>query len=87
MGRYRFNDKKTSLSDIGLSKIVVNNPAFGNHGGKGANAAAASGEKAYDQAKTWLDSKDWETEIRGLDTIVTLARNDPDVSVSKIQYS
>ena len=36
------------------------------------------------QARKWLDSKDWETEIKGIDIIVTLARKDPDVSFIKI---
>ena len=31
-----------------------------------------------------MDSKDWETEIKGIDIIVTLARKDPDVSFIKI---
>ena len=30
-----------------------------------------------------MDSKDWETEIKGIDIIVTLARKDPDVSFKK----
>ena len=30
-----------------------------------------------------MDSKDWETEIKGIDIIVTLARKDPDVSFIK----
>ena len=78
----RFNDKKTSLADIGLSKIVVNNSSFGNQTSS-KTGSVAGGEKAYEQAKTWLDSKDWETELKGLDAIVTLARNDPDVRNSR----
>ena len=37
------------------------------------------------QARKWLDSKDWETEIKGIDIIVTLARKYPDVSFIKTQ--
>ena len=43
----RFNDRKTSLSDIGLAKIVVNNPAFGS-----SSAGGLQGEKAYEQVCT-----------------------------------
>ena len=72
------------MADIGLSKIVVNNSSFGNQ--SSSKTGGVAGEKAYEQAKTWLDSKDWETELKGLDAIVTLARNDPDVRICRSKH-
>lgn len=62
------------MSSAGLGKIVSLGNSIPDHKITG---------QSYDQAKKDMDSDDWSKEIKGIEVIVSLARDRPDVSNQK----
>ena len=67
----KFNDKKESLKTARLAKIrdLTNN----------ISDQRVLGQQSYDQAKRDIESGDWEKEIKGMEMIVSIARDKPEV--------
>ena len=67
-----FLDKKTSLSMAGAARLIVLHNQF-------KDLRYASPDVAYAKACKDLQSGEWEIESAGVDMIVTIARNSPEV--------
>eukprot|EP00095_Tigriopus_kingsejongensis_P000153 maker-scaffold188_size271682-snap-gene-1.31 protein:Tk00153 transcript:maker-scaffold188_size271682-snap-gene-1.31-mRNA-1 annotation:"hypothetical protein TcasGA2_TC007441" len=66
-----FKDKQDSLRNVGLDKIKFLNNQFADQ--------KVPGVQTFDKAKRDLASDVWETEIKGLEIFVSLARDKPEI--------
>ncbi len=72
----RFNDKKESLRIAKLSKIEFVKNQFSDH--------RVHGSETYSSAKDLMSSDDWEKEVKGLEMIVAISRDRPEVRSPKL---
>ena len=68
----RFNDKRESLRLAKLSKIEFVTNQFADQ--------RVLGPQTYDAARQLTESDDWEKEVKGLEMIVAISRDSPEVS-------
>ncbi len=69
---HRFNDKRDSLADAHLNKIQGLKNSF--------NDQRVTGVDSYDRAKKDMGSDEWEQEVKGVEMIVSIARQKPEVT-------
>ena len=73
-----FNDKRESLDSAGLTTLkALNNTILDQK---------ILGQQSYDEAKRMMDTDDWNKEIKGIEMIVSLARDRPEVSEKSFRY-
>jgi hypothetical protein len=72
----KFNDKRESLAIAKLAKITGIKNQFSDH--------RIQGPQTYDTAKQQIQSDDWEKEVKGLEIIVAISRDMPEVRFSNI---
>ena len=68
----KFNDKRESLRQAKLSEISFVTNQFLDQ--------RVLGPQTYDTARRLTESDDWEKEIKGLEMIVAISRDSPEVS-------
>ena len=67
----KFNDKRESLRLAKLSRIEFVTNQFADQ--------RVLGPQTYDTARQLTESDDWEKEVKGLEMIVAIARDSPEV--------
>ncbi len=67
----KFNDKRDSLRNAGLAKLEYLNNQFKDQ--------KVYGPQSYEKAKKDMQSEDWENQIAGIEMIVSISRDMPEV--------